>query len=213
MVSHGLHQPGALDPANELQVTENITPDTEPRLSALAQADYIVYVTPQPGFPISLAMVNHFHQIHRHLQPPPMGKSQRFASFPHTKETFYSPNVRSSRNFPFRESPIVDRFRGYFTLNIRGSTTQVEYRTTLPPGPGNHVPSTSLHHVLLGLVGSSPESFNSWPDRPLWCRHGICRICPAPTAVYLALHNQSQLLGQMGPPWIRHGIQYLVASA
>jgi len=35
------------------------------------------------------------------LQPPPMGKSQRFASFPHTKETFYSPNVRSSRNFPY----------------------------------------------------------------------------------------------------------------
>ena len=91
---------------------------------------------------------------------------------------------------------------------------QVEYRTALPPRPSNHVLSTSLHHVLPGLVGSSPESFNSGHGRPLWCRHGIGRVSPSPTAVYLAVVTiNSSCLVRWGRPGLCRDIQCLVASA
>ena len=47
---------------DELPATDNLDPRTVPRLSALAQADYTVPVAPQPGFPFSQAMINHFQK-------------------------------------------------------------------------------------------------------------------------------------------------------
>ena len=95
---------------DKLPVTDGAAPAVVPRLSALAQADYVVPVTTQPGFPLSSAMVNHFYQIHCELQPPPVGKSQRFASVPRSRDTLYASEARSSGHFPFsRESPVVDK--------------------------------------------------------------------------------------------------------
>ena len=94
---------------DELPVTDGAARATVPRLSTLAQVDYVVPVTTQPGFPLSSAMVNNFHQINCDLQPPPVGKSQRFASVPRSRDTLYAPEARSSGHFPFsRESPAVD---------------------------------------------------------------------------------------------------------
>ena len=116
---------------DELPVTDGAAPAIVPRLSALAQADYVVPVTTQPGFPLSSAMVYLFHQIHCDLQPPPVGKSQRFASVPRSRDTLYAPEARSSGHFPFsRESPVVDR--GFADISRStsggggGGTTQVE---------------------------------------------------------------------------------------
>ena len=49
--------------SDELPATDSLVPHTVPRLSALTQADYTIPVTPQPGFPFSEAMMNHFQKI------------------------------------------------------------------------------------------------------------------------------------------------------
>ena len=109
---------------DELPITDSAAAIV-PRLSALAQADYVVPVTTQPGFPLSSAMVNHFHQIHCDLQPPPVGKSQRFATVPRSRDTLYAPEVLSSGHFPFsRESPVVDRGFADISRSTAGRVTQ-----------------------------------------------------------------------------------------
>jgi len=90
--------------------TDNLDPHTVPRLSALAHADYTDPVAPQPGFPFSEAMINHFQKIQQELQTSPKGKSHRFASVARSKENMYSPLELPSTNFQFsRDSPVVDR--------------------------------------------------------------------------------------------------------
>ena len=95
---------------DELPATDSLDPRTVPRLSALAQADYTVPIAPQPGFPFSEAMIDHFQKIQQELQTTPKCKSHRFASVPRSRETMYSPLELPSTGFLFpRDSPVVDK--------------------------------------------------------------------------------------------------------
>ena len=49
--------------SDKLPATDSLILRTVPRLSALAQVDYTVLVSPQPGFQFSEAMINHFQKI------------------------------------------------------------------------------------------------------------------------------------------------------
>ena len=89
---------------------DSLDPRTVSRLSALAQADYAVPVAPQPGFPFSEAMINHFKKIQQELQTTTKVKSLRFASVRRSRETIYSPLELPSTGFLFlRDSPVVHK--------------------------------------------------------------------------------------------------------
>ena len=95
---------------DELPIMDSLDPRTVPRLSALAQANYTVPVVPQPGFPFSEAMINHFQNIQQELQTTPRGKSHRFASVPRSREVMFSPLEIPSTGFLFsQDSPVVDK--------------------------------------------------------------------------------------------------------
>ena len=94
--------------ADDIPATDNIS-DDKPRLSSLAQSDYVVPVAPMPRFPFS-AITNHFRKIHRDLQPTTVGRLQRFATVPHSKEAIYNPLELSSGDFTFsKDPPVIDR--------------------------------------------------------------------------------------------------------
>ena len=57
--------------ADELPATDSLVPRTVLHLSALAQADCNIPVAPQPGFPFSEAMINHFQKFSRNYKPFP----------------------------------------------------------------------------------------------------------------------------------------------
>ena len=95
---------------DELPVTDSLVPRTVPFLSALAQADYNVPVAPQPGFPFSEAMINHFQKIQQELQTTPGGKSHRIASVPRSREAMYSPlEIPSTGLRRSQHSLVVDK--------------------------------------------------------------------------------------------------------
>ena len=95
---------------DELLATDSLDPHTVPRLSALAQADYTVPVTPQLEFPFSEAMISHFQKIQQELQTSLGGKSHRFASVPGSREAMYSALELSTTGFLFsRDFPVVDK--------------------------------------------------------------------------------------------------------
>ena len=94
---------------NDISATDNIS-DDEPRLSSLAQSDYVVLAAPMPRFPFSAAMTNHFCKIHRDLQPTTVGRSQRFVTVPRSKEAIYNPLELPSGDFTFsKDPPVINR--------------------------------------------------------------------------------------------------------
>jgi len=101
---------------------DSLDSHTVPRLSALAQADYIIPIALQPGFLFAEAMINHFQKIQQELQTTPRGKSHRYASVPRSRETMYSPLELPSTGFLFsRDSPVVDKdFTEIFRSHVGG---------------------------------------------------------------------------------------------
>ena len=139
-----------------------------PHLSALVIADYTVPVSPQPGFPFSEAMINHFQKFQQELQTTPKGKSHRFASVPHSRETMYSPLELPFTGFLFsRDSPVVDKdFTKISRSQVGGDHYSVRSRsicvTSQPRHPDGCVSPPSKIGRELPSVGPNKNRLITW---------------------------------------------------
>ena len=140
----------------------SLVPRTVPRLSALAQADYNVPLAPQPPFPFSEAMINHFQKIQQELQNTPGGISHRFATVPRSREPMYSPLELPSTGFRLsQDSPVVDKgFTDISRSQVGGARlgTEQKYFSDLAAMTRRRL------CIIARLDGSCPQSGHARPD-------------------------------------------------
>ena len=118
--------------------------DDKPRLSSLAQSDYVVPVAPMPRFPFSAAMKNNF----QNLQPIMMGRPQHFVTVPRSKEAIYNPLELPSEYFTFsKDPPVIDRGFSDVSRCHAGAAHSKKFPRSI-----NHFTKTAVFLLLSGLV-------------------------------------------------------------